>query len=140
MKKISKKWSKLTLPGLKLKRQLAQNIILIFTSILILGFAGEIFLRFIEPQKSKFEFIVSAPGTKRLYEFSPYSSGKLLGHDVSINSNGIRDREFEIHKPSNTFRIIGLGDSITMAAGLDLEESYLKKLEFLLNKRTLPGL
>ena len=51
----------------------------------------------------------------------------------SINSNGIRDREFEIPKPDGVFRIIVLGDSVTFGTEYPLDFTYPKILEKLLN-------
>ncbi len=55
----------------------------------------------------------------------------------SINSKGIRDREFEIPKPDDVFRIIVLGDSVTFGTEYPVELTYPKVLEKLLNKK--PG-
>jgi lysophospholipase L1-like esterase len=52
-----------------------------------------------------------------------------------INSHGLRDREFLLQKPENTFRILALGDSFTYGAGVTLEETYVKQLEAMLNKQ-----
>lgn len=51
----------------------------------------------------------------------------------SINSKGIRDREFEIPKPDGVFRIIVLGDSVTFGTEYPVEMTYPKILERLLN-------
>ncbi len=53
----------------------------------------------------------------------------------SINSKGIRDREFEIPKPDDVFRIIVLGDSVTFGTEYPIELTYPKVLEKLLNKK-----
>lgn len=57
----------------------------------------------------------------------------------SINSKGIRDREFEIPKPSGVFRIIVLGDSVTFGTEYPVELTYPKILEKLLNEKGSPG-
>ena len=54
----------------------------------------------------------------------------------SINSKGIRDREFEIPKPDDVFRIIVLGDSVTFGTEYPLELTYPKILEKSLNKKS----
>ncbi len=53
---------------------------------------------------------------------------------VKINSHGFRDYEYSLDKPNNTFRIIVLGDSYTFGLGVELNDSYPKILEKLLNK------
>ncbi len=54
---------------------------------------------------------------------------------VKINSHGFRDYEYPTDKPNNTFRIITLGDSYTFGQGVELNETYPKILERLLNER-----
>jgi len=48
------------------------------------------------------------------------------------NSKGLRDRDFG-PKDKETFRILMLGDSITMGKGVHLNETFSKKLESMLN-------
>jgi hypothetical protein len=50
-----------------------------------------------------------------------------------INSYGLRDNEISIEKPANTYRILMLGDSYTFGIGNNLEDTFSKKLEQLLN-------
>jgi lysophospholipase L1-like esterase len=54
---------------------------------------------------------------------------------VKINSYGFRDYEYSMEKPPNTFRIVVLGDSITFGEGVELNETYSKVLEKLLNEK-----
>lgn len=46
-----------------------------------------------------------------------------------INSLGYRDREFTIEKPSDTYRIAVVGDSVTFGVGVELEETFVKGIE-----------
>jgi len=55
---------------------------------------------------------------------------------VRINSHGFRDYEYSIEKSNNTFRIIVLGDSHTFGEGVELNDTYSKKLEKMLNDRS----
>jgi lysophospholipase L1-like esterase len=76
--------------------------------------------------------------------FSPYNhlplngtvEGKRYtwGHLVRNNRYGFREREFKIPKPSETYRVMVLGDSLTWGAGLAVEERYTEIAERLLNK------
>jgi len=51
------------------------------------------------------------------------------------NSRGFRDDEHETTKPPGVFRIVALGDSFTYGVGAAFEETYLARLERLLNDR-----
>jgi lysophospholipase L1-like esterase len=51
------------------------------------------------------------------------------------NSLGFRDVEHSIEKPDGVFRILGLGDSFTYGQGASFEETYLYRLEKMLNER-----
>lgn len=54
---------------------------------------------------------------------------------VQTNSEGFRDREHSPEKPDGVFRILALGDSFTWGVGAAYEETYLYRLEELLNAR-----
>ncbi len=53
-------------------------------------------------------------------------------HVVSINSHGLRDREFDYRKPPGVRRILMLGDSLTEGFQVELERTSSKQLETLL--------
>ncbi|PIR51307.1 hypothetical protein COU78_01830 [Candidatus Peregrinibacteria bacterium CG10_big_fil_rev_8_21_14_0_10_49_24] len=48
---------------------------------------------------------------------------------LETNSQGLRDKEYEIKKPDNTFRVAVLGDSFTMPSGVAIEDAYHTLLE-----------
>jgi hypothetical protein len=52
---------------------------------------------------------------------------------IKINSKGLRDYEYPFEKPDNTVRILILGDSFTTALQVELEQTFHKILEKLLN-------
>jgi len=54
------------------------------------------------------------------------------------NSFGLRDVERPLAKPSGTFRVLGLGDSFTYGAGATFENTFLSRLEPMLNTRPGP--
>jgi len=43
---------------------------------------------------------------------------------VGFNSDGMRDRRHPVEKPAGTYRIVCLGDSVTMGHGLPMSQSY----------------
>ena len=64
----------------------------------------------------------------------PNRSAFLMGVPVSINSHGLRDREYSRSKPPDVYRIVMLGDSTTLGWGVALEQTVSKILEAELNK------
>ena len=75
------------------------------------------------------------PDNMIVYELRPGTQGEFIGHPLSINSMGMRDRERSLQKPPNTFRIVSLGDSHTFGWGVRQEESYPAVLEKLLTDK-----
>ncbi|MFZ4443444.1 MAG: SGNH/GDSL hydrolase family protein [Planktothrix agardhii] len=62
------------------------------------------------------------PGAKGWWQYEGESY-------VEINSDGLRDKEYAIAKPKNTFRIAILGDSFTLASQVPAEKNYTSVLE-----------
>jgi lysophospholipase L1-like esterase len=62
-------------------------------------------------------------------------SVKLSYFNISINSDNFRDREYTIEKLNDTIRVIALGDSFTFGWGVELNDTWPKQLENLLNKK-----
>ncbi len=56
------------------------------------------------------------------------------GIEVDINSRGLRTDNFKVPKPTNTFRILNIGDSVAFGWEVDFEQTYGKQLEFMLNE------
>jgi lysophospholipase L1-like esterase len=56
-------------------------------------------------------------------------SAFLMGVPVSINSEGLRDREFSLEKPPGVYRVMMLGDSTTFGWGVRQEDTAAKFLE-----------
>jgi len=69
----------------------------------------------------------------------PNRSAFLMGVPVSINSHGLRDREFSETKPPGVCRIVMLGDSTTFGWGVPAEQTVAKILERELNGSGTPG-
>lgn len=76
-----------------------------------------------------------------LYELRPDSriifSGtyvKIPSTTIKISKDGIRDYEYSLTKDKNIFRIVVLGDSIAFGWGVELEDTFAKKLESMLNQ------
>lgn len=67
------------------------------------------------------------PGAKGWWQYEGESY-------IEINSDGLRDKEYAIAKPKNTFRIAVLGDSFTLASQVAGESNYTSVLEKTLGK------
>jgi lysophospholipase L1-like esterase len=73
------------------------------------------------------------PDTPAGYDLIPGAHQTVEGVLYKINSRGIRDREYDLPKNPQTYRIIVLGDSYTFGDGVPLEDTYAKQLERRLN-------
>ena len=60
---------------------------------------------------------------------APNTSAFLMGVDVRINSQGLRDREYSLAKPAGVYRVLILGDSTTLGWGVKAEDTAAKILE-----------
>jgi len=67
------------------------------------------------------------------FAHAPNRSAFLMDVPVSINSEGLRDREFSFDKPTDVYRIMMLGDSTTFGWGVKQEDTAAKFLERKLN-------
>lgn len=66
----------------------------------------------------------------------PGSHYQWQGIPVDINSHGLRGPETTYAKPPGTFRILSLGDSVTMGWGVREEATYGRQLEEMLNEQS----
>lgn len=61
-------------------------------------------------------------------------NAKLMGVDVETNSDGLRDRDYPLKK-GGAYRIIFLGDSLTLGWGVEYEHTFEYLMEKSLNKK-----
>jgi hypothetical protein len=66
----------------------------------------------------------------------PGSQYEWQGIPVKINSHGLRSPETTYEKPTATFRILNLGDSIVMGWGVPEEDTYGRRLETMFNEES----
>ena len=69
------------------------------------------------------------------HEHIPNRSAKLMGVQVDINPQGLRDHTYPLAKEDGTYRILVLGDSMTFGWGGNFENTYPKTLERTLNEK-----
>jgi hypothetical protein len=111
-------------------RRILQNLAL-FVGTLFLCFAAcEIVLRI----SGYGNLEIYAPDERLYWKLKPNQDCYTkVGHKpVHVNSHGTRGPEFSTSKPTNTVRVISLGDSRTFGWGLSDEETYSRQLEQLL--------
>jgi lysophospholipase L1-like esterase len=83
---------------------------------------------------------VTFEGTYPPWSLEPGSTGRHIDQygefdtEFRISSLGFRDEEMPRERPEGTFRILLLGDSMTVGWGVDVEETFSSKLELLLNE------
>jgi lysophospholipase L1-like esterase len=124
------------------------NLIVLVIAILFCCIAMEVALRVIFAHSLDFsmEMWKYAVKLKRpvanpdlSFAHAPNRSAFLMGVPVSINSEGLRDREFSLEKPPGVYRVMMLGDSTTLGWGVRQEDTAAKLLERKLNEALPPG-
>lgn len=78
--------------------------------------------------------IIRSSSADLVYELRPNA---VSNTPFATNSFGFRDHEFSLDKPPGIFRIIVLGDSLTFGWWEQIDETYPKVLERLLNENPL---
>ncbi len=76
----------------------------------------------------------------RLEELVPGWSSMFHGGRLTINSAGLRDREYAVEKPPGVFRIVVLGQSYVLGEGVNDGETFENVLEVMLNERDAAAL
>jgi hypothetical protein len=72
---------------------------------------------------------------KIVYELKPDISVTYIDARMTTNSEGFRDREYEVDKDEGTVRVVGIGDSMMFGYGLPDGKDYLTLLESKLPER-----
>lgn len=67
--------------------------------------------------------------SKREFQMRPNNKFEVMGFEALTNSVGLRDQEYSIEKPVNTYRVAIVGDSVTFGLGVKQEEGYPEVLE-----------
>ncbi|MFA5147122.1 MAG: GDSL-type esterase/lipase family protein [Candidatus Omnitrophota bacterium] len=127
---------------------LSISLVLIFVSVLLLLEASYRAYKFYkygramarELEKPGYPLVKPlGPRDRQEYTLKPGSSFESdNGISYKINSKGLRDYEYGYAKESGTYRIVALGDSYMFGWGVNLEDSYPKRLERILNGK-YPG-
>src|SRR3989338_2644607 len=117
-----------------MKKDLITNILISIAAVFFILFCAEIIMRFTWEMGGwvKRPIYRKSSDPYLRYELVPgVKSGK-----VSVNSDGFRGLEYSIPKPTNTFRIVMLGDSEILSVMLPENDTLAAQLENLLNQRS----
>ena len=79
------------------------------------------------------------PDDKIIYTLRPNLNVRFQKKPLLSNTCGMRDKEFPILKPENTYRIALLGDSFAFGWGVEQNESFAAQLENNLNRMSTEG-
>lgn len=113
-------------------RELSRGVMLTIVSLVVCLVVLEIAVRLMEPREVM-RYFYSQDDPILHHRFKPNATGwyktNEFNTDYKINSLGLRDREYSIEKPANTFRILMLGDSFTEGDGVLSQETFSKQLE-----------
>lgn len=122
---------------MKRYKEILQNISLMIVGVAIFFLLAEIACRVIMPNSVKLR-LMHKPDEKIGYRLVPHFEmeykTKEFNSFIRINSEGLRDYEHDKDKDIQTIRILVLGDSFTFGYGVNIDESYPKILEAMLNQ------
>lgn len=109
-----------------------RGLFLVFTVLTVTFLIGELSIRYIQNR-------TKPPSKVRQRDALTHHSFQPNTHDVArspesesrydINSVGLRDREYSLDKPQNSFRVLMVGDSYIEGQGVRVEETVSKILE-----------
>jgi len=116
-------------------------IVVVTAILLALSEASVRVFKLAPPLANRYGNMVSDP----YLPFKPRPNSTISGrsrydefdYHVEINSAGFRDFERTYEKPEGVYRILGLGDSIAYGGAALFEDTYLRRVERMLNER--PG-
>jgi lysophospholipase L1-like esterase len=121
-------------------------VVIVSTSLALLLAEGLVRLAYreslnfdIEMWKYATQIKIPSDDPQVAHEHRPNAHALLMGVEVQTNSLGLRDIQRSLRKPRGTYRIVALGDSITMGWGVAQDKTYTAQLEQMLNSRTPRG-
>jgi lysophospholipase L1-like esterase len=124
------------------ENEMKKELLALFVGIVLAYLLGEILTRIFVPDPAiRFENDINLfqednmVGYKNKPNFRGYAQGWVL---VETNSLGYRGKEVSLPKPNDTFRILGLGDSVMWGVGIREQDTYIRILERLLNAKVSP--
>jgi hypothetical protein len=107
------------------------NLLLVAVSLILSVVAAELVLRVVGRNAPQFYLADPDVGWRPRSGVSGWIAGETETF-VSMNREGYRDLEHSPTKPPNTYRIVLLGDSMTEAVEVPLDDTYWRRLALLL--------
>ncbi len=121
-------------------KKLLSNILLLIGSVFFFFILAEGVTRLVMPNSVRLR-LMHQPDERLGYRLVPNYEMRHQTSDfdnlIKINSEGLRDYEHPRDKDPDVFRILVLGDSFTFGVGVNVEDSYPKLLETLLNQNPI---
>jgi hypothetical protein len=111
------------MPDIKKLKLMGANILLSLGGIAFALVIAEIGLRIVGISYPSFYQVDEYRGHALIPNFSDWWISEGKGY-VSINSDGLRDKEHSTTKPENTYRIAVIGDSFSEAIQVNAEETF----------------
>jgi hypothetical protein len=100
------------------------------TRVYLFGFAG------LDPARigsvralPQTDLVRDSPHPQLGWELRPDADGYFKLARFRTNSRGLRDREYSLEKPPDSFRVAVLGASFTLPAGVEIEDAFHSVLE-----------
>ena len=128
--------------------RIAGNLAAICISLAVAFGLGEVVMRVafhgsmdfdMEMWKYATQIKVANDDPRVVHEHRPNGRAFLMGTEVTTNSFGLREGERTKQKPPGTYRIVALGDSITMGWGVQQDMTFPAQLERMLNAQPPKG-
>lgn len=129
-------------------RRIAANLTAICISLAVAFGLGEVVVRAafhgsmdfdMEMWKYATQIKIPSDDPRVVHEHRPNGRAFLMGAEVTTNHFGLREGERAKVKPPGTYRIVALGDSITMGWGVQQDMTYPAQLERMLNAQPPKG-
>jgi len=129
--------------AVKNKGNYVKKVLLSLSSIILLLLVIELVSRISYPVYSNYntemwrysrELKIKSRYPLLSHEHAPNSEALLYGVNISINSKGWRGDEFDSKKENATYRILMVGDSITLGWGIEENATFSKIIEEKLNE------
>ena len=111
------------MPDIKKLKLMGANILLSLGGIAFALIIAEIGLRIVGISYPSFYQVDEYRGHALIPNFSDWWVSEGKGY-VSINSDGLRDKEHSTTKPENTYRIAVIGDSFSEAIQVNAEDTF----------------